>query len=197
MKMAFARQKLEWQQLTSEQLNDILTWLRTLPETQHLVSRFSNASGDAGLRIFEQKGCVKCHVGNLALENRLHNMTLTDIAVDMWNHAPRMAQQVPTLARRNAPAPQLPVDAPVRRRRGQSGRWQTRLRRGAVANATTAGPTAPAIARQGASSEVTVISAIWRHGPQMLNRMQQAKSWPQFANPQELVNLIAYLNSIQ
>ena len=35
MRMAFARQKLEWQQLTSEQLNDILTYLRTLPETQH------------------------------------------------------------------------------------------------------------------------------------------------------------------
>jgi hypothetical protein len=47
-------------------------------------------------------------------------------------------------------------------------------------------------------SEVTVISAIWRHGPQMLNRMKAAKiAWPQFANPQELVNLIAYLNSIQ
>ena len=29
MRMAFARQKLEWQQLTSEQLNDILTYLRT------------------------------------------------------------------------------------------------------------------------------------------------------------------------
>ena len=32
----------------------------------------------------------------------------------------------------------------------------------------------------------------------MLNRMKQAKiPWPQFANPQELVDLLAYLNSIQ
>src|SRR5206468_8262388 len=92
------RQKLEWQQLTSEQLNDILTYLRTLPQTQHLVSRFANSSGDAGHRIFESKGCVNCHVGKLALENRLKNMTLTDIAVDMWNHAPRMMQQPPTLS---------------------------------------------------------------------------------------------------
>ena len=36
-------------------------------------------------------------LGQLALEDRLHNMTLTDIAVDMWNHAPRMVKPTPSL----------------------------------------------------------------------------------------------------
>ena len=87
MRQAFARRKLEWQSLTSAQLDDILAYLRSLPETGHLVARFSNTSGQEGERVFESKGCVHCHVGPLALENRLKNMTLTDIAVDMWNHA--------------------------------------------------------------------------------------------------------------
>jgi hypothetical protein len=60
-------------------------YLRSLPETAHLGTRFSNTSGAGGERLFEAKGCVNCHHGELALENRLKNMTLTDIAVDMWN----------------------------------------------------------------------------------------------------------------
>jgi mono/diheme cytochrome c family protein len=47
-------------------------------------------------------------------------------------------------------------------------------------------------------SEVTIISALWRHGPQMLARMQQAHiGWPMFGTPQEVADLIAYLNSVQ
>ena len=94
----FARRKIAWQELTTAQLNDMLAWLRSLPETSYLHSRFSNTSDRDGYKIFEEKGCVKCHVGKLALEDRLHNMTLTDIAVDMWNHAPRMVKPTPTLS---------------------------------------------------------------------------------------------------
>jgi mono/diheme cytochrome c family protein len=47
-------------------------------------------------------------------------------------------------------------------------------------------------------TEVSIISAIWGHGPQMLHRMKQAKiPWPRFRTPQELGDLLAYLNSVQ
>ena len=47
-------------------------------------------------------------------------------------------------------------------------------------------------------SEVSIISALWRHGPQMLHRMKEAGiGWPQFRNAQEVADLIAYLNSVQ
>jgi mono/diheme cytochrome c family protein len=201
MRIAFNRQNLQWQELTSEQLNDILTWLRTLPETQHLVSRFSYTSGDAGVRIFQEKGCATCHVGKLALEDRLRNMTLTGIAVDMWNHAPRMAQLVPTLTEDEMR--QLLSYLWMRQFVAVQGDLADGKRVFAERRCnqchyggTHGAPQLPGQAR--VYSEVTVISAIWRHGPQMLNRMKQASiPWPQFANPQELVNLIAYLNSIQ
>jgi len=45
---------------------------------------------------------------------------------------------------------------------------------------------------------VTIISALWHHGPQMLNRMKQAGiGWPQFRSPAELADLLVYLNSVQ
>ena len=201
MKQAFARRGIAWQSLSSGQLDDILSYLRSLPETGHLVVRFSNTSGQQGEHVFESKGCVHCHVGSLALENRLKNMTLTDIAVDMWNHAPRMLDQPPQLS-------------PEEMRQLLSYLWMRQFvypggsiaagklvfeqRRCAQCHASGehGAPQLPGQAHK--YSEVTIISALWRHGPQMLNRMRQAGiAWPSFAGPQEVADLIAYLNSVQ
>jgi mono/diheme cytochrome c family protein len=201
MRQAFARRKLEWQSLTTSQLDDILAYLRSLPETGHLVSRFSNTSGQEGERVFESKSCVRCHVGQLALENRLKNMTLTDIAVDMWNHAPRMLDQPPTLSEEEMR--QLlsylwmrqfvyPGGSIADGKKVFEGRRCAECHAGGAHGA----PQLPGQAHK--YSEVTIISALWRHGPQMLLRMQQAGiGWPTFHGPQEVADLIAYLNSVQ
>jgi cytochrome c2 len=201
MRMAFIRRKIEWQALTADQLNDILAYLRSLPETAHLTSHFSNTSGQGGEQVFQDKGCVHCHVGKLALEDRLKNMTLTDIAVDMWNHAPRMMEQPPTLS-----ADEM--------RQLLSYLWMRQFvyPGGSIAHGkavfndrkcaechlggTHGAPQLPGQAHK--YSEVTIIAALWRHGPQMLNRMKEAKiGWPSFKNAQEVADLIAYLNSVQ
>jgi cytochrome c2 len=201
MRAAFKRRGLEWQSLTSGQLNDILAYLRSLPETRHLPTHFSNTSERGGDQVFESKGCVKCHVGELALENRLHNMTLTDIAVDMWNHAPRMMQTPPSLS-------------PDEMRQLLSYLWMRQFvyPGGSIADGkktfterrcaechlagTNGAPQLPGQARK--YSEVAIIAALWRHGPQMLFRMKQAGiGWPRFGKPEEMANLIAYLNSVQ
>jgi mono/diheme cytochrome c family protein len=58
---------------------------------------------------------------------------------------------------------------------------------------------APPLAGQGRRySEITIISALWKHGPQMFTRMRQAKVvWPRFNNAQQMSDLVAYLNSVQ
>jgi cytochrome c2 len=201
MRQAFARRGVEWQVLTGDELGDILAYLRSLPETDSLVSRFSNTSGAGGERIFESKGCVNCHHGNLALENRLKNMTLTGIAVDMWNHAPRMQQTPPTFSQDEM-------------RELLSYLWMRQLvypggtaAEGEKVFAAQHCATCHAGGKHGARqlpgqatkySEVTIISALWRHGPQMLRRMKQAGiSWPMFKSPQQVADLIAYLNEVQ
>ena len=201
MRQAFARRGIPWQVLTSDELNDILMYLRSVPETSHLAAHFSNTSGAGGERIFEVKGCVNCHHGPLALENRLKNMTLTGIAVDMWNHAPRMMQTPPTFTQNEM-------------RELLSYLWMRQLvyPGGSIADGKKvfgdrqcagchAGGKFGARQLPGQAakySEVTIISALWRHGPQMLRRMTQAGiAWPRFNSPQEVADLIAYLNSVQ
>jgi cytochrome c2 len=47
-------------------------------------------------------------------------------------------------------------------------------------------------------SAVTIMAALWHHGPQMLARMKQAGiGWPEFKNAQEMEDVIAFLNSVQ
>jgi len=201
MRQAFERRRIAWQALTTGQLNDILAYLRSLPQAAHLVSRFSNTSGSGGEQIFAAKGCAGCHVGNLALENRLHDMTLTDIAVDMWNHSPRMMQPPPVLTEdemrqllsflwmRQFVYPGGDI---------AHGRQVFTERKCATCHAggTNGAPQLPGQARK--YSEVTIISALWHHGPQMLHRMKQAGiGWPQFRDARELADLVAYLNSVQ
>jgi len=176
-------------------------YLRELPQTKELVSRFSYTSGEGGQILFESKGCVKCHTGHLALENRLHNLTLTDIAVDMWNHAPRMIQPPPSLTQDEMR--QLLSYLWMRQfvyPEASAARGKQVFAQKHCADCHASGmhgaPPLPGQARK--YSEVTIISALWRHGPQMLRRMRQAKvSWPRFNNPQQLADLIAYLNSVQ
>lgn len=201
MKQAFARRKLAWQSLTTGQLDDILSYLRSLPETAHLTSRFSNTSGVEGEKVFAAKSCRNCHVGTLALENRLKNMTLSDIAVDMWNHAPRMLDQPPTLTEEEMrqllsflwmrqfvyPGGSIATGKKI---------FETRKCATCHLGGTNGAPQLPGQAHK--YSEVTIISALWHHGPQMLARMQQAHiAWPMFGSPQEVADLIAYLNSVQ
>lgn len=201
MREAFARKKIAWQQLSAQDLSDILAYLRNLPETRGLPAKFSFTTGEGGQAIFEAKGCVKCHVGRLALEDRLHNLDLTEIAVDMWNHAPRMIQ----------PVPQLSVDE-MRQllsylwmrqfvyAKGDVGRGKQVFAAKRCAECHASGEHgAPPLPGQGRGySEITIISALWKHGPQMFTRMQQAQiGWPRFNNPEQMTDLVAYLNSVQ
>jgi mono/diheme cytochrome c family protein len=201
MRDAFARNDIAWQQFTTQELSDLLLYLRTLPQTQHLASSFSYTSGEGGHAIFQSKGCIKCHTGKLALDNRLHNLTLTDIAVDMWNHAPRMIQPPPTLTQDEMR--QLLsylwmrqfISPTASAARGKQVFTQKRC---AECHARGAHG-AMALPGQGWHySEVTIMSALWRHGPEMLTRMRQAKiGWPRFNNAQQLADLVAYLNTIE
>jgi mono/diheme cytochrome c family protein len=60
-------------------------------------------------------------------------------------------------------------------------------------NAASGAPKLPAT--KGGYSDITMVSTLWKHGPQMLDMMNQRKlEWPRFTAP-EMADLIAYLNS--
>lgn len=199
MHQEFARRNLAWPILTSQDLSDILVYLRNLPSARGKPAIFELGSSERGQALFSSKGCATCHVGELALASRLRGQTLTDIAVDMWNHAPRMG----------VPAASLDLEE---MRDVTSFLWAQQFFRGSgdaaagkrvflKKHCVTCHEDASSGARKlsGRQEPVTgaaMVSALWRHGPQMLSQIKdKGIPWPRFDGA-EMSNLIAYLNSI-
>lgn len=85
-----AHRKLPWQPLNSNQIADILLYVRSLPAIRGQKKSFDLAGGEDGAALFASKGCAGCHKGILSLESRLKEKTVADIAVAMWKHVPQM-----------------------------------------------------------------------------------------------------------
>jgi mono/diheme cytochrome c family protein len=198
MRTAFAEKKIAWPQLTAQDMTDLLVYLQNLPHMRSAVMQFSLASADSGKALFESKGCADCHRGKLALENRLANATLTSVAAAMWNHAPQMLQIPPAVSddemRRIVSyiwAKQFFAD------HGNADRGKRLFARKNCAgchNDSSSG--APSLARgKDAYSPITMVAALWKHGPHMLERIEEKKlAWPRFTSD-EMSDLVAYLNA--
>jgi mono/diheme cytochrome c family protein len=197
MKQAFAARNLTRPTLTGQELTDILVYLQNLPETRSVPSRFELPAGNEGAQLFQSKGCADCHQTRVPLDARLHNLTLTQIAAAMWNHQPSMK-----------PVPLTPVE--MRQILGylwarQYFRGSGSAERGKKVFAEkhcaschdNASSGAPKLAKgKDGYSDVTMVSALWAHGPRMYDLMTSKNiAWPRF-NAQQMSDLIAYLNSL-
>jgi mono/diheme cytochrome c family protein len=199
MREAFTAMRLARPRIAAQELTDMLVYLQNLPETRQLASNFTFPPSDSGEALFESKGCAGCHTGKMALEGLLRNQTLTDIAADMWNHQPSMKQPPPSLSQEE-----------MRQIVGYIWARQYFLGNGnaergskvfaekncaACHNDPSSG--APKLAKgKDAYSDITLVAALWDHGPRMLDLMDQKKlAWPRFT-AQQMSDLIAYLNSL-
>jgi len=209
MRQEFSSRKLRWPELTSQDLTDILVYLRGLPAARNAVARVEISSGANGRALFESKGCAACHTGKNALPpsvtlasgfkgTTLKGETLTDIAVAMWNHEPKMPA---------APAP-LSVDE---MREIVSYLWAAQFfedagnaaagarvftaKRCAACHDNPSSGAPKLTERQRSFSAATMVSALWHHGPAMLDQMKtKGIAWPRF-DGSEMANLIAFLNA--
>lgn len=196
MKAEYERQKISWPRLDPQELTDMLVYLRNLPATRNAQVHLEVTAGAEGEALFQSKGCAGCHKGNLTLAPLIKGQTLTDIAVDMWNHEPLMA----------ANPPQLDLGE---MRQILSYIWAQQFFSGA-GNAQAgarvftskhcaschndASSGAPQLAGRSFDA-AAIISALWHHGPGMLDQMKAKNiAWPRFEDHQ-MSDLIAYLNS--
>lgn len=197
MRQEFAKRKLSWPELTSQDLTDLLVYVRNLPSTREKPARVEITAGTNGEALFQSKGCAGCHAGKGALGAKLKGMTLNDIAVAMWNHAPKMP----------ANAPQL---SPDEMREVVSYLWAGQFFQDSgsgtagekvfnskhCASCHAGSGAAPKLAGSGKTfTGADMISALWRHGPRMLDEMKaKGVAWPRF-DDDDMANLVAYLNS--
>ncbi|HXK03219.1 MAG TPA: c-type cytochrome [Verrucomicrobiae bacterium] len=200
MREQFAQKKLAWSKLTAQELTDMLVYLQNLPETRNLAANFAFPPSDSGEKLFVSKGCSGCHTGpKMALENRLHNQTLTEIAVDMWNHQPSMKNPPPELSQEEMRQIISYIWArQYFRGSGSADRGKKVFDEkncGTCHNDPSSG--APKLGgHKDAYSDITMVAALWNHGPRMLEVVNQRKlPWPRFT-AQQMSDLIAYLNSL-
>jgi mono/diheme cytochrome c family protein len=195
MREQFAKRKWSWPEMTSQDLTDILVYLRPASSG---AGRVEITSGEQGKQIFESKTCSGCHHTALDLSPRLRHMTLTDIAAALWNHEPKMSAAAPSTIDLDQMrelisylwARQFFEDAG----NAPAGRRVFASKHCTACHESGAGgaPKLPSASIPISGPEM--ISALWHHGPRMMEQMQaQHIVWPSFSAAQ-MSNLIAYLN---
>jgi mono/diheme cytochrome c family protein len=200
MREQFVKKNLSWSGLTTQDLADMLVYVRGLPSARNAAARIEITTGASGQALFESKGCAACHTSKIPLAPQLKGETLTDIAVEMWNHEPRMPA-VP------APLGLIEMQEIVSYLwAGQffedqgspaAGERVFTAKRCATCHSDSSSG-APKLTGAGRTfTAATMVSALWHHGPQMLDRMKtEGIAWPRLDGP-EMANLIAYLNGRQ
>jgi mono/diheme cytochrome c family protein len=194
MRAAFAQKKYPLVALSGQELSDILVYLQNLPETRSLPRHFEFPASDQGERLFEEKGCGKCHTGAMAMERLLKNQTMTDITAAMWHHQPEMKQPPVTLS----PGDMQQLIGYIWGKQYFTGSGNADRGKKVFAgkncatchNDATSG--APKLGK--GQSDITMVSALWEHGPRMLAEMNTKRIiWPRMS-AQEMDDLVAFLN---
>jgi mono/diheme cytochrome c family protein len=194
MRDEFARRGFSWPELTSQELTDILIYLRNYPSVPRPDTSFETSSGIGGESLLKEKSCLECHQGNLNLAPRLRGKTIDDIAVAMWNHAPKMTNSAGTFA----PGEMTTLLSYLWADQffsavGDAARGKRVFREKSCAACHEGGQ---AVRLSGKFSTTRMTAALWNHGPAMLERMKsQGISWPRF-NEREMADLVAYLSSL-
>ncbi|MGO9262872.1 MAG: c-type cytochrome [Bryobacteraceae bacterium] len=199
MHQAMSQKKFAWTQITAQELTDLLVYLQNLPETRNLAQNFVFGPSDSGEQLFQSKGCSGCHTGKMALEALLKNQTITQIAVDMWNHQPNMKQPPPVLSQEEMRQILAYVWARQYFRgdgNAERGKHVFTAKNCTVCHNDPSSGAPNLGGRKDGYSDITILAALWDHGPRMLEEMNRRKlAWPRFTE-QQMADLIAYLNSL-
>ncbi len=189
MQKAYRERNIKWPELSAQDLTDILVYLQNLPGNREANLTFQMPSGEGGKELLEAKGCRQCHKGKLALEGRLANRTLTDVAASMWDHAPRMADKPVTVTGEEMRKILSYIwSSDFFRSSGDSARGQKFF----AAHCNTCHDQIKLPHKE--YSAISMVSALWTHGPKMFATMQSKNiAWPKLT-PADMSNVVAYLN---
>ena len=196
MKNAIAQRKDLRVVLTGQELTDLTVYLQNIPPLRQTQSSLTMPDPASGKALFAAD-CAQCHKGSLALERRLSNMTLTDVGAAMWNHVTRMLA-VPMANSEDM----RKVVAYVWEQQylgppGNAGRGRKTFeeKHCAFCHDDPSFSQAKFVRGEKMFSPVAMIPVIWNHGPEMQEQMgQKGIVWPRLA-PEDITNLVAYLNT--
>ncbi len=196
MRASFKERKLSWPHFTSQDVTDLFVYLQNLPETRSMIAEFAIPDPSAGEALFRERGSLVCHQGRLDLQHRaLERNTLMDVAAAMWNHAPSMIQPPPRLE----PREMRSIVSYIWNSRFFAATGSAARGRNVFSQKGCAGchneASGEAGKLKGTYDPLDVVSALWKHGPTMLERMKAKNvAWPRFRG-EEMSDLVSYLSS--
>ncbi len=215
MQREVAARGFAWPQFAGNDVVDLIAYIGTLAPNPKRRVYVRAADPEAGRRLFQQKGCVNCHAvggkgGSRApdLGTREFPRTLGQFAGLMWNHAPMMrasmqAQQVSRPEFSNKEMADLISYLFAQRYfeiSGNAARGRRVYADKGCAGCHTLGSGSgsgrgPDLTRSSTNAApISIATALWNHGPIMLETMhQQQVTWPRF-QPGEIVDLLEFLN---
>ncbi len=189
-----SQRKLSWPNMTSQDLSDLLVYLRNVSPSKGGPPMFRITAGEDGEKLFATKGCVACH--NAQRPTAASKLTLTGVAAAMWNHASLLRAEPPRL---DADEMREVLSEYWARQFFESSGDTARGKRLFAAKHcaechTGAGPGPVLASKARTYNGITMVSALWRHGPAMLEQMKlKHVAWPVF-KVDEMADLIAWLN---
>jgi len=200
--------KKPWPVLSGQDVSDLIAYIRSVPEVQMRDHAFRLGTPEKGRAVFEHS-CETCHsFGNahgkkIDLLDRRAPATVVGYVAAMWNHAPAMHTKGGSVARLQ-PGEMSDLIAFLfsqsyffERGDVQRGRkvFEAKNCVGCHENRRKE-VGAPDLTQSFEEySPITMTAAVFRHGPTMLQAMQQnGQTWPRF-DGSEMTDLIAYLNS--
>jgi cytochrome c551/c552 len=193
MQAAVAAKGGKMPELTAAEMNDIITYVSSLPNNKGRQGQFSPGPADTGQTLLEVKGCNSCHKGAQALPGKTRYTTSAEIAAAMWNHAARMknsGQLRPEEMRRIVGylwSRQFESEG------GDAARGEKLFSQKACAGCH--GSSAPYLGHGEESSSYGMVAVLWYHGPDMLRQMKTKNvAWPQFTGG-EISDVIAFLKA--
>jgi mono/diheme cytochrome c family protein len=212
MERAMEAEGVAWPELASQQVADMLAYLRTVGTGFRQVAALP---GDpwSGKSLFRER-CQRCHTaegegGDVGpeLDRRESTGSLSGFAAALWNHAPAMGERMKELGidrpqfteqemadlityffaiRYFAARGDADVGAEVYLKHCSSCHGEA-----------GEGGVGPSLRALGPRSSATFMTAtLWNHGPRMYEEMRrQGREWPRF-EANEMRDLIEYLRSL-
>jgi cytochrome c2 len=197
--------RIPWPALTVRELADLLAYVYNLPDRPPRLGRLALGSPAAGMRLFDDLGCIRCHsvletdADRIALAPAAGTArTITDLAVAMWNHQPVMQEW----------ANETGMEVP-NLERGQMGQLLSYLmEEGFLDKQGNEKRGARVFETRGCQGchkgemdfpardwrATDLVAAVWMHGPSMRERMaKEGVRWPVLSEA-DMADLIAWLN---
>jgi cytochrome c2 len=195
--------------LSSQDVADLMIYLRSLPALRSRSATFGMGEPEQGRLVFE-RSCESCHSFGPSTGKRIDLLqrgapkTVTGYIAAMWNHAELMrargGRQFPKLdaeGMSNLVAFLFSESYFFERGNAARGRGVFESKSCARCHEERRKETGAPDLSQSAElfSPITLTSAVWRHTPEMFGAARRAGvSWPRFQGS-EMADVIAYLNS--